>query len=94
MPTVLEAIAESNTLSQLLNRMDISKACLDIVANLIPLGLQTSISAGPITDKEWCILISNASAVAKLKQLMPTMLAAIQAKSINITSIRLKRSYN
>ncbi len=93
MPTVLQAIAESNTLSGLLGRMTLSKACLDIVLKRIPLGLQTSVSAGPLTDGEWCILISNASAVAKLKQLEPVMLAAIQAAGVAVQSIRFKRSY-
>jgi hypothetical protein len=93
MPTVLQAISESNTLSGLLARIDESKICLDLISKRIPLGLHTSISAGPLIDGEWCILISNASAVAKLKQLTPTMLAAIQAGGINIQSIRLKRSY-
>ncbi len=93
MPTVLQAIVESNTLSGLLERMDLSKACLDIVSKRIPLSLHTSIAAGPLTDGEWCILISNASAVAKLKQLEPIMLAAIQANGIQVQSIRFKRHY-
>jgi hypothetical protein len=93
MPTVLQAIVESNTLSGLLGRMELSKACLDIVLKRLPLGLHTSIAAGPLSDGEWCILISNASAVAKLKQLEPMMLAAIQAGGIAVQSIRLKRSY-
>jgi hypothetical protein len=94
MPTVLQAIAESNTLSNLLARMDVSKVCLEIVSKRIPLGLHTSISAGPLTDGEWCILISNASAVAKLKQLESVMLSAIQAHGIDVKSIRIKRSYH
>ncbi len=93
MPTVLQAIAESNTLSGLLERMALSKVCLDIVLKRLPLGLHTSIAAGPLADGEWCILISNASAVAKLKQLEPMMLAAIQAQGIDVQSIRVKRSY-
>ena len=94
MPTVLQAIAESNTLSGLLERMALSKVCLDTVLKHLPLGLHTSIAAGPLADGEWCILISNASAVAKLKQLEPMMLAAIQAQGIGVQSIRIKRSYH
>jgi hypothetical protein len=93
MPTVLQAIAESNTLSNLLTRMDDSKRCLDLVLKHIPLGLHTSVSAGPLNEGEWCLLISNASAVAKLKQLTPTMLTAIHSGGLSIQSIRLKRSY-
>ena len=93
MPTVLQAIAESNTLSHLLDRMALSGACLTAVLRRIPLGLHTSVSAGPLTDGEWCLLISNASAVAKLKQLEPIMLEAIQASGIAVQSIRFKRSY-
>jgi hypothetical protein len=93
MPTVLQAIAESTTLAGLLARMDDSKRCLDLVLKHIPLGLHTSVSPGPLSEGEWCLLISNASAVAKLKQLVPTMIATIQLSGIAVQSIRLKRSY-
>jgi hypothetical protein len=93
MPTVLEAIAESNTLAGLLSRMDESRRCLDLVLRSIPLGLHTSAAAGPLTDGEWCLLVNNASAVAKFKQLVPAMLGTIQRGGIAITSIRLKRNY-
>jgi hypothetical protein len=59
----------------------------------IPLGLHTSILAGPLNEGEWCLLINNASAVAKLKQLVPVMLTAIQPSGIRVQSIRLKRNY-
>ena len=94
MPTVLQAIAESNTLSGLLERMALSKVCLDIVLKRLPLGLHTSIAAGPLANGEWCILISNASAVVKLKQFKPMMLAAIQAQGIDVQSIRVKPNYH
>ena len=93
MPTVLEAIAESNTIAGLLSRMDESKRCLDIVLKHIPLGLHTSTAPGPLNDGEWCLLVSNASAVAKFKQLIPVMLAVIQGAGIAVQSIRLKRNY-
>lgn len=93
MPTVLEAIAESNTIARLLSRMDESKRCLDIVLKHIPLGLHTSAAPGPLNDGEWCLLVSNASAVAKFKQLIPMMIAVIRVGGIDIQSIRLKRHY-
>jgi hypothetical protein len=93
MPTVLEAIAESNTLAQLLARMESSKHCFEIVMQRLPLGLHTSIAAGPIDENIWCLLVNNASALAKLKQLIPALLLAIQAKGIPIKDIKLKRSY-
>jgi hypothetical protein len=93
MPTVLQAITESNTLSQLLARMDQSQNCLKLILERIPLGLHTSVQAGPLTDESWCLLVSNASAVAKLKQLIPMMLAAIQGQGFPVQDIRLKRNY-
>jgi hypothetical protein len=93
MPTVLQAITESNTLAQLLARMDQSKICLKLILQRIPLGLHTSVEAGPLTEDSWCLLVSNASAVAKLKQLIPTMLAAIQAHGMAVQDIRIKRNY-
>jgi hypothetical protein len=93
MPTVLQAIAESNTISNLLARMDQSKLCLEVILKRIPLGLHTSVAAGPLTDGVWCLLISNASAVAKLKQLVPVMISAIRASGLDIQDIRIKRNY-
>lgn len=93
MPTVLQAIAESNTLSGLLARMDQSKACLAAVLQRIPLGLHTSVEAGPLQDGVWCLLVHNASAVAKLKQLTPVMIMAIQSAGIVVQDIRIKRQY-
>jgi hypothetical protein len=93
MPTVLQAIAESNTLSNLLARMDQSKLCLEQILKRIPLGLHTSLEAGPLSDGVWCLLVHNASAVAKLKQLEPLMLGALQAAKLPVTAIRLKRQY-
>jgi hypothetical protein len=93
MPTVLQAIAESNTLKHLLQRMEQSKDCLNCILERIPLGLHTSVEAGALTDESWCLLVNNASAVVKLKQLIPVMLAAIQAQGISVQDIRLKRNY-
>ncbi len=93
MPTVLQAIAESNTLASLMRRMDQSKLCLTLILQRIPLGLHTSVAAGPLTDGVWCLLINNASAVAKLKQLSPLMLSAIRSGGVDIKDIRFKRSY-
>jgi hypothetical protein len=93
MPTVLQAIAESNTLSGLLARMDQSKHCLQLVLTRLPLGLHTSLEAGPLSEGIWCLLVRNASAVAKLKQLEPLMLSVLQAAQLPVTSIRIKRQY-
>jgi hypothetical protein len=93
MPTVLQAIAESNTLAHLLGRMTLSSACLNAVLQRIPLSLHTSMAAGPFCDGQWCLLVTNASAVAKLKQLEPLMLETLRAKGFEVQSIRFKRSY-
>jgi hypothetical protein len=73
--------------------MDQSKQCLEAIMPRIPLGLHTSVAAGPLTDGVWCLLVSNASAVAKLKQLTPHLVGAIQARGLPVTDIRLKRNY-
>jgi hypothetical protein len=93
MPTVLQAITESNTLSGLLTQMTQSKLCLELILKRIPLGLHTSLEAGPLNDQVWCLLVRNASAVAKLKQLEPMMLGALQAANLPVSSIRFKRHY-
>lgn len=93
MPTVLQAISESNTLSGLLTQMAQSKLCLELILKRIPLGLHTSLEAGPLTGDVWCLLVKNASVIAKLKQLEPMMLGTLQAANLPVSSIRFKRDY-
>ena len=63
---------------------------LRAVKTLIPVGLHTAIQAGPIEGDSWCLLVKNNAAAAKLRQLVPALLAHLRAQGWDINTIRLK----
>ena len=67
-----------------------SSARLKAVASLIPAALHGSIKAGPIDGVEWCLIVNNNSAAAKLRQLLPSLAMLLRAKGWEVNSIRLK----
>ena len=91
--SVQQAIAESNTLSSLMDRMRLSHACLQVTQANLPLGLQSACQAGPMTDGVWCLLVDQSSAMVKLKQLKPALLNHLIRAGLGVKDIRLKRVY-
>jgi len=67
-----------------------SSDLLKSVELLLPAPMRASVKAGPIDGDTWCLLISSNAVAAKLRQLLPTLQARLQANGHNITSIRLK----
>lgn len=67
-----------------------SSDLLKIVELLLPAAMRASVKAGPIDGETWCLLISSNAAAAKLRQLLPSLQARLQANGHNITVIRLK----
>ncbi len=63
---------------------------LAAISPLLPAGLRSHIAAGPIDGPQWCLLVQNSAAAAKLRQLLPTLLAALNRRGWEVTSIRLK----
>jgi hypothetical protein len=67
-----------------------SSDLLKSVEVLLPAAIRASVKAGPIDGETWCLLISSNAAAAKLRQLLPTLQASLQANGHHITTIRLK----
>jgi hypothetical protein len=77
--TLASALKHSEPLTGLLQRMRDSQARLAAVADLLPPGLQGQVRAGPLDDSAWVLLVGNAAAAAKLRQMLPTLQAALAA---------------
>ena len=77
--TVAAALGRSEPLTSLLQRMRESKARLDILVPHFPPGLADGIRAGPLDDSAWVLLVSNAAAAAKLRQMLPALETALRA---------------
>ena len=88
--TLQQASQESPTLARLTELTRDSVARLDAVRALIPAALRNSIKAGPIDGMTWCLLLDNNATAAKIRQLLPALLALLRSKGWMIESIRLK----
>ncbi len=67
-----------------------SVARLKAVEPMIPAVLRSSVTAGPIDGSNWCLIVNNNAAAAKLRQLLPAMEAHLRTKGWQVNAIRLK----
>ena len=88
--TLLQATQGSPTLARLVDLSKDSVARLKAVESMIPTGLRSAITAGPIEGPVWCLIVQGNAAAAKLRQLLPGLQAHLRSKGWEVTSIRLK----
>ena len=88
--SLLQAANESPTLAHLSQLLRESTRRLRALDSLIPAALRTAIQAGPIEGSTWCLLVSNNSAAAKLRQMLPALQSHLQQQGIEVQTIRLK----
>ncbi len=85
-----QAAEDSPTLARLAQLARESGERLKAVEPLIPAPLRCAIRAGPIDGAEWCLLVDSNAAAAKLRQVIPALLAHLCSRGWQVTSIRLK----
>ena len=88
--TVQQATQASPTLADLAARVRDTQQRLRALDDLIPVELRGAVVAGPAEGDVWCLLVNGSAAAAKLRQLAPALVARLQAKGWNVTSLRLK----
>ena len=88
--TLLQATQESPVLARLSDLARESNARLQAIDPLIPQGLRSAVTAGPIDGTVWCIILDNNSVAAKFRQLLPSLSAHLRNKGFDVQSIRLK----
>ena len=84
------ALDNSEPLVGLLQRVRLSQARLAAVAALLPLGLRGEVRAGPLDDAAWMLLVSNAAAAAKLRQLLPALTMELEQQGFAGPAIKIK----
>ena len=52
--------------------------------------MRRHVKAGPIEEAEWCLLVGNAAASTKLRQLLPTLLLTLAREGSQVSAIRIK----
>ena len=88
--SILQASMDSPTLARLAELGRDSSARLQAITPLLPAGLRGAVAAGPIEGQSWCLLLDNSAAAAKLRQMLPSLLAGLRAKGWQVETIRLK----
>ncbi len=88
--TLLEASQEAPTLAHLMELSRDSAARLKAIEALIPAALRAAVKAGPIEAGNWCLVLDNNAAAAKIRQLLPAFTAHLRSKGWQLESIRLK----
>ena len=84
------ALDRSEPLAALLRRLRESQARFATITPLLPANLRAAVSAGPLDDNAWVLLAANASAAAKLRQMVPELQAALQAAGWAGPTIKIK----
>ncbi|WP_225783822.1 DciA family protein [Xenophilus sp. Marseille-Q4582] len=88
--TLLQASEESPTLAGLMARARDSQARLQAITPLLPPALRAAVAAGPTEDGEWCLLVEGNAVAAKLRQMVPMLLARLRVQGWDAQSIRIK----
>jgi hypothetical protein len=88
--SVQEAAAQAPTLARLSALALESRERLAAVAPLLTPAMRSAVQAGPIEADQWCLLANNSAVAAKLRQLQPSLLAALQARGWQVNAIRIK----
>ncbi len=90
--TLLQATEDSPTLSGLLSRVRASQARLKAIQPLVPPAMFAALQAGPLEDGSWCLLVKGSAVAAKLRQMVPMLLAHLRSRGWETTTIRIKIS--
>jgi hypothetical protein len=85
-----QALTRSAPLALLAERLRASSARFAVVQPLIPAALAAQIQPGPVDQEGWTLLVANAAACAKLRQLQPKLEAALHDRGWQVSAIRLK----
>ena len=85
-----QAAEESPTLAKLAQLARESGERLKAVELLIPASLRPAVKPGPIDGPAWCLLVESSAAAAKLRQVLPALVAHLCERGWDVTSIRLK----
>ena len=88
--TLQQAVDQSPTLASLAALTRDTSERLRALDALIPAELRSAVQAGPVGEKDWCLLVRGRAAAAKLRQLLPTLQARLQSKGWEMSTIRIK----
>lgn len=90
--SLLQASQANPTLARLIAMQHDAQQRMQAILPLIPPALQSHVHHGPLDDGVWCLLLSNNTTAAKIRQLIPDFETCLRSKGLAVKSIRLKVS--
>ena len=90
--TLLQASEKNPGLAKLMSQQKESLTRLKAIEPLIPPSLRAAVKCGPFDEGVWCMMLSNNTTAAKLRQLLPMFEEKLRAMDLEVTAIRLKVS--
>ncbi|WP_081463404.1 hypothetical protein [Hylemonella gracilis] len=85
-----EAAQASPVLARLSELSRESQARLLAIRPILPAVLHFAVQAGPIEGRNWCLIVKNNAAAAKIRQLIPAFEAQLRIRGLAVDSIRIK----
>jgi hypothetical protein len=87
-------LQRSAPLAHLRQRLQDSNARLAAIRDLLPPGLALQVKAAPADEDGWSLLVANAAAAAKLRQLVPRLEERLRQRGWQSRSIRIRVQSN
>ena len=87
---IKQALKASAPLHGLLQRVRLSESRLQRLLPIIPKGLHRQIKAGPADEDNWTVLAASPAVAAKVRQILPTLTAAVAQQEQRNVLIRVK----
>jgi hypothetical protein len=88
--SLMQASQANPGLARLMDLQRESTQRLKAITGLIPPNLLAAVRAGPFDDGNWCLLLTNTTTAAKLRQLLPAFEAHLRVAGLEVKEIRLK----
>lgn len=85
-----DALRASEPLARLGERLRESRARFDCIRPLLPPSLAGQVQPGPLDAAGWTLLAANPAAAAKLRQFVPDLQAALDARGLRVLALRIK----
>jgi len=84
------ALAGSEPLARLVQRLQASRERFAAIAELLPPGLADAVRPGPVDEDGWSLLAAHAAAAAKLRQLVPRLEQRLRERGWEATPIKVR----
>lgn len=85
-----QAIEGAPTLSALLAGHQRANACFQRMLPVVPPSLRALVRPGPVDGACWTVFVEHSAAAAKLRQLVPALLAAVSDFDGSIAEVKIK----